>query len=208
MRDCLFLVADKTMGGMVRGFLSRENFHLSLNCGPFEFDPKQDLLVANGLNDPGLYNRANELLKGYRKSYRHAVVILDADWDGSPGTLDILTRLRSHLEDAGWNRNEACAVVIDPELENWVWQDSRHVCAAVGYESFDRLRVDLEGQGFWLPGQNKPLRPKEAFEWTLRKTGKPLSSSIYQQMAAKVSIKGCKDEAFIDLITALRSWFQ
>lgn len=207
MRDCLFLVADKNMEGMVKGFFSRDRYHLALDCGPFAFEANQDLLVAHGLNDPGLYTRANELLRSYKKTHRHAVVMIDAEWDGSPGSAIIDRQLRRHLEDAGWQGQDACAVVIDPELENWVWQDNLHLCKALAYEDFSRLKQDLESQNFWSAENFKPQRPKEALEWALRKAKKPRSSSLYQQLAAQVSIRNCADSGFLTLLTALRGWF-
>jgi hypothetical protein len=54
MRDCVFLVADKTMRETFLGFLSRANRCDQLRCGPFEFDPNEDLFFAAGQNDPGL----------------------------------------------------------------------------------------------------------------------------------------------------------
>jgi len=76
------------------------------------------LRVAHGQNDPGLYTRANEFLQPYASTHRHAVVIVDAEWDGSPGEEAILKRMSEHLNNAGWAEGKGCAVVIAPELEN------------------------------------------------------------------------------------------
>ncbi len=208
MRDCLFLLADKNMEGMLKGFFARDAFHKILGCRNFDFDPKRDLLVAHGQNDPGLYTRANEFLQPYAHSYRHAVVIVDADWDGSPGPDVISQRLHNHLSSAGWTDNCGCAIVIAPELENWVWQDSPHVCSALGFNgTFVDLRTALKEQGFWNPNEAKPNRPKEAVEWVLRQSKKGRSSAIYQQLAMRVSAKGCSDSAFQALRDALLRWF-
>lgn len=208
MRDCLFLVADKNMEGLLKGFLLRENFHLTLGCAPFRFDARQDLLVAHGQNDSGLYTRANELLGSYQKTHRHAVVMVDAEWDGSPGGIAIHERMIQHFNHAGWPNDAVCAVVIEPELENWLWQDTPHVCAALGYPGpFANLRCELEEFGFWPKSAGKPKRPKEAVEYMLRRAHKPRSSSIYQELAAQVSIKRCTDNSFHALLSALRRWF-
>jgi len=208
MRDCLFLVADKNMEGMLKGFFSRDAFHRAMGCGHFAFDSRQDLLVAHGQNDPGLYTRANEFLQPYANTHRHAVVIVDAEWSGSPGKDGILKRLNQHLLSAGWLADNGCAVVIDPELENWVWQDSPHVCSALGSDmSFAALRAGLEAKGFWQPNEAKPDRPKEAVEWALRQSRKGRSSAIYQQLATWVTAKGCTDQAFHALRNALLRWF-
>ncbi|MBK9162249.1 MAG: hypothetical protein IPM27_12135 [Nitrosomonadales bacterium] len=208
MRDCLFLVADKNMEGMLKGFFSRDAFHHAVGCGHFDFDIRQDLLVAHGQNDPGLYTRANEFLQPYASTHRYAVVIVDAEWDGSPGAEAISQRLNEHLSNAGWAVDCGCSVVISPELENWLWQDSPHVCTALGFEGgFATLRIALENQGFWKQNEAKPNRPKEAAEWVLRQSKKGRSSAIYQQLAQRVTARGCTDTAFHTLRNSLLRWF-
>lgn len=207
MRDCLFMVADKNMEGMLKGFFSRPLEHL-LGCRSFDFDARYDLHVAHGQNDPGLYTRANALLQPYAKEYQHAVVIVDTAWDGSPGKAAIEQAINAHLSDAGWKDGRGCAVVIDPELENWIWQDSLHVCSALGFKgSFQELRAEIEQQNLWSKNTLKPQHPKEAVEWMLRKNRKVRSSAIYQTLASKVTARGCTDMAFQTLQTALKSWF-
>ncbi len=208
MRDCLFLVADKNMEGMLKGFFLRDAFHQAMGCGHFDFDSRQDMVVAHGQNDPGLYTRANEFLQPYASTHRHAVVIVDVEWDGSPGKDTISQRLNKHLTSAGWSDDCGCAVVIAPELENWVWQDSPHVCSALGFDgTFAALRTALENQGFWQQNEAKPDRPKEAVEWSLRQSRKGMSSAIYQQLAMRVTARGCTDAAFHALRNALLRWF-
>ncbi|MDP1607628.1 MAG: hypothetical protein Q8L93_13505 [Rhodocyclaceae bacterium] len=196
------------MEGMLKGFFSREAFHHAMGCGHFAFDFRQDLLVAHGQNDPGLYTRANEFLQPYAGTHRHAIVIVDAEWSGSPGKDAIAQRLTEHLTSAGWLDDSGCAVVIAPELENWVWQDSPHVCLALGFDgAFADLRVALEAKRLWQANGAKPDRPKEAVEWTLRQSRKGRSSAIYQQLAMRVTARGCTDAAFHTLRNALLRWF-
>jgi len=97
MRDCVFLLADTNMKATFEGFLDRDQFHLSLQCGIFEFNAKQDLVVASGDNDPGLYTRGHELLKPYVTTHNHAVVVLDAQWAGSPGAKVIAEHITTNL---------------------------------------------------------------------------------------------------------------
>lgn len=208
MRDCLFLVADKNMEGMLKGFFSRQAFHHAMGCGHVDFDARQDLVVAHGQNDPGLYTRANEFLQPYACSHKHAVVIVDVEWDGSPGEKAISQRMHEHLASAGWSDDRGCAVVIAPELENWVWQNSLHVCSALSFDgTFSELRTSLENQGFWRQNAAKPDRPKEAVEWALRQSRKARSSAIYQQLATRATARGCTDLAFHTLRNALLRWF-
>jgi len=69
------------------------------------------------------------------------------------------------------------------------------------------VRVWLVRKGLLQADQRKPLRPKDAVEGALRVARKRRSSSIYRQLAEKVSFSRCEDPAFVKLETVLRSWF-
>lgn len=112
------------------------------------------------------------------------------------------------LDDSGWE-DRAAAVVIDPELEIWVWSDSPHVDAIIGWEGRDPpLRTWLKDREFLREDQIKPLRPKEALEGALRVSRTPRSSSIYLKLAQKVSLERCIDPSFVKLKIILQEWFR
>src|SRR5215472_8304852 len=112
MRDIIFLLADGGMEQVLRGFLGRDHFYRSLGCGKFEFDPAQDVIVAP-TRDSGVYGTAHELLRPYLATHQRAVVMVDADWDGSPGAIAIREHVGTGLA-AGWTA--FAVVVIEPEL--------------------------------------------------------------------------------------------
>ena len=207
MRDCVFLLADKNMQATFEGFLTRRGFHQSLGCGFFSFDPLDDIVVASGDNDPGLYTRGHELLRPYQATHRHAVVVLDAEWDGSPGKDEIRARLNCEIERTGWVAERFVVIVIDPELENWIWQQSDHVAKGLGFDSLRDLMSDSDLQVAWPEGQDKPSSPKEILETLLMKKKIPRSSSIYKKITSAVSVRHCRDSAFQQLIEALQRWF-
>jgi hypothetical protein len=207
MRDCVFLVSDINMAAAFRGFLCRDRFHSSLGCGQFQFDPREDLLVDGAGNDSGVYTRAHELLRPYLQSHRHAVVGLDSEWAGSPGAERIITDISNKLLANGWNHHRFAVVVIEPELEAWIWQDSPHIASAFRYRSEQPLRHLLAGEGFWAATALKPERPKESMEFVLQRTRRPRSSAVYEEVTRRVSIKGCTDSAFQRLSANLRAWF-
>jgi hypothetical protein len=207
MRDCIFLLADKNMQAVFEGFLTRRAFCQSLGCGTFIFDPRQDISVASGDNDPGLYTRGHELLRPYRATHRHAVVVLDAEWDGSPGKELITERLTARISTTGWAVDHFVVIVIDPELENWIWQQNDHVARGLGFGNVNELIADKDLQAAWPQGQAKPTSPKEVLEALLRKKRIPRSSAIYKQITAQVSVRHCQDSAFQRLIESLRTWF-
>lgn len=209
MRDLLFLVADRNMAEAVSGLLEREHVHLVIGCRPFAFDSRSDVKVAAGQNDPGLFVRANELLRPFAADYRHAVLIVDEEWEGSPGAQAIEERLRAHLADAGWAAGSGLALVVRPEADVWLWSTSPHSATTLGWPSWAELRPALEAQGWLTPGQVKPDRPKEAAEWALKSSPLwlPRSAALYRRVAANVSIQRCEDPALERLLVALKDWF-
>ena len=206
MRDCVFLLADKNMEGAFTGFFMRDGFHLSLGIQHFTFDRTMDILVASG-NDPDIYTRAHELLRSYRRTHRFAVVVLDNAWDGSPGVATIQHTIQENMRSSGWHRDRFEIIVIDPELEAWIWQDSPHVTSAFRFTQHPSLRQWLGEQGLWDAEAAKPADPKRAVEITLRTSRLPRSSAIYQQITSRISIQGCTDPAFHRLRDVLRRWF-
>lgn len=210
MNDLLFFVADKNMAAAVGGLLERDQIHRIVGCRAFAFDARRDIKVAGGQNDAGLFTRANELLRPLADEYAHAVVIVDEEWNGSPGAAKIEQKLRAHLDDAGWTAESSLGLCVRPEADVWLWSDSPHSAKALGWTSWDVLRPRLEQEGILGAGNTKPARPKEAAEWALQNgPGKkvPRSSVLYRQVSSQVSVQRCEDDALIRLLNALRTWF-
>lgn len=197
------------MAEAVGGLLERDQIHQAIGCAPIRFDARRDIKVAAGQNDPGLYVRANELLRPLAAEYRHAVVIVDEEWEGSPGEEEIARRLGEHLVDAGWSEETSLPLVVRPEADVWLWSDSPHSATALGWPSWEELRPALERQGFLAADKKKPERPKEAAEWALKNCGRkaPRSAALYRQVASKVSVRRCEEAALTRLLRALRTWF-
>lgn len=208
-RPCVILVADSNMAATFRGYFKRERWHLSLGCAPFEIntDVGADLLVDEGGNDPGVYTKGHELLRPYQNSHQRALIVLDCAWDGSPGKDAIVAHITANLVATGWAEDAVKVIAIDPELENWLWQDKPQVSEVLRYKGEKPLRQHLNDSGWWPADAAKPPRPKEAAEWILRQTRQPRSSAIYQRLAESISIKGCSDPAFLQLHMTLRAWF-
>ncbi|GGK89286.1 hypothetical protein Sme01_49550 [Sphaerisporangium melleum] len=200
-RDVVFLVADAGMEQMLRGFLGRPQVHRSVRCGPFAFDPREDLFVAP-TKDPGVYNTARELLRPFETLHRRAVVMLDAAWDGSPGAEAIHKHIEQCLEGA-WE--QFAVVVIDPELEAWVWQDNVNVAQAL--KCTPDFRRVLADSGHWPHDRLKPPDPKAALEHLRRRHKADGSKAAFRRLAEKVSVRHCQDPAFNHLCQHLRAWF-
>jgi len=209
MRDLFVYVADHNMAGAVGGLLDRPGFHGAIRCANFTFDSREDIKVAAGQNDPGLYKRGGDLMRPYRDDYQHAVVIADEEWEGSPGAEAMVRALRAHLAAAGWEETRGLPLVVSPKADVWLWSDSPHTATALGWASWNTLRPALEGEGLLLAGEQKPARPKEAAEWALRRGPKriPRSSKLYREVSGNASVKRCQDPALMAFLDQLRAWF-
>lgn len=210
MRDCVFLVADSTMRQALLGFLCRNDAHKPYNLGTarFAFDPNEDLFSSATL-DPGTYTTGEELLRPFQKTHRRAVVILDAEWDGSPGAQAIQMNLTKRIIGVGWAADAFKVIVIEPELETWIWQRSQRVATALKFATVtEMVKAVQEARIDWPDGQDKPSRPKEALQAVAtRRRGIGFSSAIHKSITSVVSATACQDAAFQELKAALQAWF-
>jgi len=199
-RDLILLVADKNIEHAVKGLLSRPE---ALGIHPIASD-----VIPHPERDPGCLLRAPEFLRSFRQRYRHALVLLDREGSGRDETsrLELEADLEKRLS-GDWVQRSA-AVVLDPELEAWIWSDSPHVESVLGWQGrTPDLRSWLVESGFCKEKVAKPARPKEAMEKALRLAGKPRSSALYLQLAREVSFQRCLDPAFGKFKQTLQSWF-
>ena len=200
-KDLVCLVADKNMEASLRGLLSR--FH-SLQIRQVTCD-----LFVHPDRDPGCLLRSHDFLRPFASQYEHALVLLDQKGCGQEETeREVLEAdIEGRLGNQGW-ADRGAAVVIAPELENWVWSDSPHVDRALGWEGRTvPLRSWLQEEGLLPAGFSKPSEPKRAVELVLRTVRTPRSSAIYLALAQSVSTERCTDPAFAKLRRCLREWF-
>jgi hypothetical protein len=198
----MFYVADLNMMETFKGFLTRPQFHQSLGCAAFAFDPLTDIKHAAGIAD-SLHKQAGFLLRGFQTTHNKLVVAQDCDFVGSPGQAKILDNLTKQLESVGWATEDFLVLAIDPELEQWIWQDSIHVETALKHSRPPSLREALQQKGVWPANNPKPDNPKE----TLAAIVSRRSGAIYGEIASKVSVKHCVDPEFQRLVAQLKAWF-
>ncbi len=202
MKDLVVWVADKNMEAAI-GTLFRER-HLSLEIRKVTLE-----IYVHPQRDPGCFQEAAEILRSFRGSFRHGLLMLDFAWKGVPAGsgLELEKKIRRKFERAGMG-GWAGVVVLEPELEAWVWNASSKVPECLGWKpKKPSLWEWLQDKGLRLEGERKPGKPKEAMERVLRETRLPRSSSIYANLAARVSLKRCKDPAFARFLSLVRGWF-
>jgi len=199
--DLIILASDKDVEFALSGLFSRSE---SLGIRHVGLD-----IFVHPYHDSGCYKKSGEFLKPYQNHYDHALVVFDREGCGYEdcNREKIEETVEKDLSVSGWN-DRARVIVIDPEVEMWIWSDSPHVENALGWNGQNpSLKHWLVSQHYLSEGQIKPTRPKESLEAALRKVRKPRSPSIYKQIAEKVSLNKCVDSSFIKLKETLQSWF-
>jgi hypothetical protein len=200
-KDLIVLTADKDTEFAIRGLLAR---HLAIDIRQIQYD-----IFVHPERDPGCQRRSHTLLRPSANRYQHAVVIFDREGSGrdDQSRLELERDVEASLASAGW-QDRSSVIVINPELENWVWSDSPHVRTVLGWtDPTTDLSAWLQTHNFLLLPNGKPHRPKEAMLATLRAMRKAPSAALFKQLASKVSFNRCTDEAFIKLLSTLRRWF-
>jgi hypothetical protein len=199
MNDLFLLVADKNMDFALKGALDRPK--------ALEIRPVQYEIRAHPGRDGGIRKSGPEILALERRRFSHALLILDFEGSGTDlaNGKDLEARLDERLSRV-WNA-QAKAIVIEPELDVWVWGSDNAIGDVIRWPSGKTIREWLLEQGFQFTSNGKPERPKEALESLLREQKVPRSSALYQDIARKISLRKCKDEAFQRLRRQLVAWF-
>jgi hypothetical protein len=201
LKDLITLTACKNAQFAMKGILSRDK---SLRIRKLTAET-----FVHPERDPGCAKGGVDFLRSQTRRYRHAILMFDYEGCGLTGPVgNVVTRLRSSLSTSGWG-DRAEVILLNPELETWVWSDSPEVENVLGWAGrIPSLRAWLLDQG-WITSadQVKPSRPKEAVERVLREVDVKRSSNLYNELASRVSFNRCTDEAFLSLVAALQHWF-
>lgn len=199
--DLVVLVPDLDLSGTVRSLLNRPE---SIGIRPVSFSVSRHLR-----RDAGCRTGAVERLREFIRDHRYALVIFDKDGSGDPreSRESIRDDVELRLSKNGWE-DRCRAIVIEPELEAWIWNGSRHVPEVLGWQGdHASLRDWLAALDLWSAEAPKPSDPKRALQAVLRKTRTPLSAKLYRRLADTVSVRRCADPAFSEFRATLQRWF-
>ncbi len=205
MRELVILTADGTMNAVVAAFFSRANWHTTLGCAEFGIWPEQDIFNEPGKTDGTVHKRAHQILRPYLNTHRRALVLLDWQFGGEYPAEQVHDEILTNLRRCGWD--DRCeVVVIDPELEVWLWQDKPQIAQAVRFKD-GGLRAHLRDQGLWPDGQPKPSDPKQVLQDLIRnhRAGAPMA--VYTKIARSIGVSGCQDASFEHFRATLQTWF-
>lgn len=209
MRDLVVFVADSTMEQAFRSFMTRHdvNAPYNFNIHPIDFDPAEDLIRIPG-NDAGAFGKGHEWMRARLGKYHHGIVVFDREFGTDLDAQTLGSDLTGRIAQTGWHLDHFRVVVIEPELEAWIWQRNQRVAAPLGFATVDQLVASVRESGLaWPDDHPKPTRPKEALEAVCRARGIGFSAALHRSITASVSLFGCQDPAFVHLRVALQQWF-
>lgn len=199
--ELVVLAADLDIEQAVMGLFTRPH---ALKIRPVLPKFVRDPMAGH---DGGTFKRAHIVLESYCSDpLCRALVLFDRAWDGAPSS--DAKRLAEDVEQRlapMWGDRARC-VVLDPEIEAWVFSDSPHVDKTLGFAE-GQLRTWLRDQGQWPAGKPKPGDPKTAMLRALRKSHIKPSAALFYELASKVGLERCIDPSFHSFIETLRTWF-
>ena len=198
-RDLIVLAADLDIAITAQTLLEH---HWKLSIRQIQFD-----IIRSPRRDPGCLTEAADLLKNFQEGHCHALVIFDRHGSNSPDSREATQRMvETRLHDSGW-QNRAKAIVIDPEIEAWIWTSSPITATALGCQTSHELQSLLQEQDLCPPEQTKPPDPKAAMKTICEFNRIRRSSTLFQEIASRATLKHCTDPAFLEFRETLHNWF-
>jgi hypothetical protein len=199
MVDLVLLVADRNMKGALEGALSQP---ARMGIRPITFD-----IDVHPDSDGGIRTTGPRLLDLRRTTENRGLLVLDHEGSGAERipALKLEATLDAQLFRTWGDR--AKAIVIEPELEVWMWGSDSALSQVIGKPDDVGIREWLRAKDFTFTENDKPVRPKEAMDRILPHLGKRHSSSLYRRIAETISLHRCTDPAFKRLRTTLGEWF-
>ncbi len=201
-KNLVVLVPDIDIENCVMSLLDR--FLLLENLAPYNYK-----IIRHPMRDPGCLVDPEAYLRSYLKTHDFALVIFDHDGCGKEKETreKLEAKVTALIGRNGWEGRSAC-VVIDPEIENWIWANSQKMAELVGWKSNEDLRKHLEENNFLPKGKDKPPKPKEALKFALKGTNIRISPALYQSITSAVPFKSCTSPSFLKFKSTITTWFQ
>ena len=202
--DLVVLVADKDLEEAVQALLPRTD---DLKLRSFRFEVRR-----HPNRDGGCRTGAANFLRPFLQRYRRSLVLFDRDGCGSSRSrTEIQREVDADLARNGW-ASRTKSIVIEPELEAWVWGDLAQASRTLGWgEDAAGLRRCLRSWNLWEPRCPKPSDPKKAMRAAMECAPpgrrRKRSARIFREIAGSTPVESCRDPAFSDLRSALQAWF-
>ena len=154
MKDLVILAADKDLEHALKGLLARP---AALGIRAVEAD-----IFVEPQHDPACALHGVEFISNFSRQYRHGLLMFDHKGSGMETTDPRVLQksLNERLAHSAWGER-AKVIVLAPELEAWVWNDSPHIDQVAGWKNRNPgLRPWLIDKG-WLRGGRGEAYPAQ-----------------------------------------------
>ena len=199
-KDLIVLVADKQQKATFDTLLSKRGPSLGIRA-------ISHTVIAHEERDGGVYHQAESFLLPFIPLYHHALIVIDFAFRGAPNNVaELQHSIATRLHRNGWSAANCQVIVIEPELEAWVWATSNVVPQVLG-QTWDEIHRLAATRGYWHEGQPKPHEPKALLDALLVPQKRVRDARLFRDLAAQVSLQGCTDAAFNLLCATLTRWF-
>jgi len=202
-KDLIVVTADSQIHRTVEILVNHRRRSLALR----EFSAD---VVRHPGQDSGCRANPGRMLDPHRNSHAKAMVIFDFHGCGERrlSPQDLETRLENDFARRGWGPDRVSFVVIEPELEAWLFGASyRHLESEVSWSRSVGIQRWLTELGYLQTGTVKPSNPQAAFEAVLYEQKLPRSADLFANLAQRVSLARCQDRAFQKFRSTLQRWF-
>lgn len=211
-RNVVFLVPCNAINMSVTGFFERENVFTEIECEEIDFQPGRDINKVSTGKDHGVWSKAHLYMQPLVSVYEKAVVLIDAQFPGSPGALQIKSDIEENMRGVGWNDEDFVVCVFDPELEALMWQEDNGLLSEIiKFNAHDDgINQWLKDDGWIDETEVVPSQPKEALEKALKlnRTGKNIRLSVVcKKYAKQTDFVNCIHAEFTSLIQQFQQWF-
>ena len=197
--DLFVLVADRDILETITSLLNRPK---SLNIRQISYE-----IVRHLGRDGGCRSDWDKLIREGLVNHHKAMLIFDLDGCGGSGSaIEIQEEIETQMSRNNWD-DKCRVVVIDPEIEAWVWCGSNEAAEILGWKSDGELREWLREKEMWPVGSNRPPDPKSSMRMALNEKGITPSRSIFKTLGERVGVKNCKDPSFDRFKATLEKWF-
>lgn len=203
VKDLFILTADSQLQRTLATLLESRWLSLGIRNISYEIRRHQN-------KDPGCRTESASYLRELQGEYSKAMVVFDYRGCGAediaPEKLEEV--LHDEIAGVGWSISDTAVIVIDPELESWLFGGSfQRLQQVINWPGSQSLRDWFEEKGFLERESAKPAFPKDALETLLAEVRIPRSSSLFEQIARRQGMARCQDRAFVKFRETLQHWF-
>ncbi len=206
MKDLFVLTADAEAQAVMNSVLSR---YQSLNIQEIAYD-----VDRNPMRDSGMVINGPEFVRLKKGAYQKVLLIWDyhgSGWEIKHSPEICQSMIQDRLAKITW-KDHSGAVVLVPELEEWLWHNPASLC---GYYGITAQRLT-----YWIDEYAakrlktiqdiKATEPKELFEYIcLEKLRRTISPRDFKKIASIASLRQWeKSASFRQIVELVRKWFK